>query len=300
MKAMVSAAGGAFEFRDVAEPEPRAGELLVRVEASSISPRDLRLGAQRAGFRAGADFAGVVEQAAGRSGPQVGAHVAGVLPQGCWAERIAVPARSVAAIPADLDSAEAAALAAAGLTALYALDRAGPLPGRRVLVTGANGMVGRLACRIAAAGGARVTGWVRREAAAAPLAAEAIPVVAGESVDAAGAAGPFDAVIELVGGEVLSGAVRLLAQGGRCMVVGNAAGGSASIDPSEIYMNRRELIGFALFPELEAKPVAEGLPRLFSLAQSGAITASPVARLPAAEFRGAAQLGAGRTMLTFG
>ncbi|UUZ81773.1 hypothetical protein LJK88_45600 [Paenibacillus sp. P26] len=59
--------------------------------------------------------------------------------------------------------AQATTLPVAGLTALYALEKGGFLLGRKVLVTGASGGVGHLACQLALASGAVVTALVRRE-----------------------------------------------------------------------------------------------------------------------------------------
>jgi len=152
---------------------------------------------------------------------------------------------------------------------------------------------------IAAAGGARVTGWVRSDAAAAPLAACGIPVIAGETVAAARAAGPFDAIIDMAGGETLAIAAGMLAAGGRCVVVGNASGAPTVIDAAELYMNRRELCGFALFPELETKPAAEGLPRLFALWEKGAVTVPDISPVDAMAFSDPAGLPPGKCVLVF-
>jgi len=299
VKALLAAEGGRFAARDMAEPQAAHGQLLVRIKASSISPRDLRLARRKAGFHPGADFAGVVEQAAGRSGPQPGDRVVGVIPGGGWSERIAVSPRAVGPVPDGMDLAEAAAIAGTGLTALYALERGGSLLGRKVLVTAANGGVGRLACQIAAAGGAHVAGWVRSEAGAALLSDSGITAIVGDSVSAAREAGPFAIVLDMVGGDTLTQASRMLAAGGRCIVVGNASGAPSTVDAAEIYMNRRELRGFALFPELEAKPAADGLPRLFALWERGAITVPDIARVSAATFSDPGQLPPGKCVLTF-
>src|SRR5207247_11345890 len=89
------------------------------------------------------------------SGPRVGARVVGLLPEGAWAERVAVPTHALAALPDKVTFAQAATLPVAGLTALYALAKRGPLLGRRVLVTGATGgggyfadQLARLACTV--------------------------------------------------------------------------------------------------------------------------------------------------------
>src|ERR671935_185598 len=65
------------------------------------------------------------EDGADDSGPPEGARVVGVADAGGWSERVPVPSHRVAALPDDVDFADAAALPVAGLTALRALREAG-------------------------------------------------------------------------------------------------------------------------------------------------------------------------------
>ncbi|NUT32966.1 MAG: alcohol dehydrogenase, partial [Hamadaea sp.] len=110
-------------------------------------------GRRPAGTVHGFDAAGVVVRAAADgTGPAVGARVAAFGP-GAWAERMAVDATAVAEIPDGVPLADAAALPMAGVTALRTL-RSRPILGRRVLITGASGGVGRYAVQLAALGGA--------------------------------------------------------------------------------------------------------------------------------------------------
>lgn len=76
------------------------------------------------------------------------------------AELAAIPTRRLAAIPDEVADAQAATLPTAGLTALRALEVAGLVLGKRVLVTGANGGVGRIAIQLARESGAHVTALV--------------------------------------------------------------------------------------------------------------------------------------------
>ena len=95
-------------------------------------------------------MAGVVEQAAadGR-GPPSGTRVTGLVRSGAWAQLAAVPADRMAPIPPQVSDAQAAALPTAGLTALRVLEVGGLVLGKRVLVTGATGGVGRMAVKLA-------------------------------------------------------------------------------------------------------------------------------------------------------
>src|SRR5947207_13390282 len=160
------AADGKLAIKTVALRAPDRDEVAVRVTAISLNRGETRRALQVAepGWRPGWDFAGVVEsEAADGSGPKPGTRVVGLLPSGAWAERVNCRSHAVAALPDAVSDAEAATLPVAGLTALHALRQGGLLLGRKVLVDGATGGVGHLACQLAAAAGAFVWGHVRRE-----------------------------------------------------------------------------------------------------------------------------------------
>jgi NADPH:quinone reductase-like Zn-dependent oxidoreductase len=156
---------------EVAVPEPKVDEVLVRVCASSANPYDWHLicgepvlmrpglGGIRAPRRGvGADFAGVVEQV----GSQVRAVTTGDEVYGCadgaYAEFVACPAGRLARKPATLTFAQAAAVPMAAITALQGLRRGGLVSGQKVLVLGASGGVGTFAVQLATHAGASVTG----------------------------------------------------------------------------------------------------------------------------------------------
>src|SRR5205807_5591607 len=112
----------------------------------------------------GWDLAGTVAQAAqDGSGPAPGARVVGMMNAGAWVQRAAVDTGWLAELPEGISFEQAAALPVAGLTALRALERGGFVLGKRVLVTGASGGVGRFALQLAHLGGAHVTGVAHRQ-----------------------------------------------------------------------------------------------------------------------------------------
>ena len=158
-------APGRLVIRPVSEPAPEHGDAVVRVRAISLNRGEVRRsGMAPAGWRPGWDLAGVVEGAAADgAGPPVGARVVGILTEGAWAERVAVPTHALAELPEKVTFAQAATFPVAGLTALHALRQGGLLLGRKVLIDGATGGVGHLACQLAHAAGAQVWGQVRRE-----------------------------------------------------------------------------------------------------------------------------------------
>src|SRR5918996_4871165 len=210
-------AAGRLVIRPVAEPVPDRAEAVVRVRALSLNRGELRrAGMAAAGWRPGWDLAGTVERmAADGSGPRVGVRVVGFLPEGAWAERVAVPTHALAELPDKVTFSQAATFPVAGLTALHALAKRGPLLALRVLVTGATGGVGNFAVQLARLGGAHVTASVRRpDQVAALRQVGAHDVVVGDEIPASP---KYDLVIESVGGRTLGTALAALERGGVCV-----------------------------------------------------------------------------------
>jgi len=188
-----------------------------------------------------------------------------------------VPTNALAALPPAVTFAQAATLPVAGLTALFAVERHGSLLGRAALITGASGGVGLFACRLASLAGARVVGQVRRaEAEAVVRAAGARQVVVGESVAPAAASGPYDLIVDPVGGGALAEAVALLARWGTCVSVGASAGMvgmQVPLDLASVYRaGSVSLHVLSLFAELTREPASVGLERLARLVADGQLT----------------------------
>ncbi len=257
---------------EVEEPEPAASEALVRVAAVSLNRGEVLLSqAADTSFRPGPELAGPVERAAadGR-GPPGGARVVGLAP-GAWAERVAVPTDALAALPGGVSFARAATLPVAGLTALYALEKGDGLLGRDVLVTGASGGVGLFALALASLGGARPIALVRR-AEQEPLvrAAGAVGVAVGEDAAAAREHGPFDLILDSLGGASLGAAMGMMRARGSCVAIGVSAGEEATFDVgSFVLTGGATLHGFAGFHELLSKTAAGGLARLVGFVAGG-------------------------------
>jgi len=167
-----------LEIGELPDPAPGRGELLVRVRAAAVNPRDWMIRSGTYPFRftlprfpvtLGGDFAGeVAEFGKGATGFSPGDRVYGMQRAfggfGAFAEYIVVRPALLARIPATLDFEHAAAVPLAALTAWHGLHaNAGVQPGQTVLVNGAAGGVGSFAVQLAVAAGAKVTGVCSRD-----------------------------------------------------------------------------------------------------------------------------------------
>ena len=165
MRALVAdrSAPSGVSLREAPDPEPGSGEALLEVRAVSLNRGEVRrLPLREEGTIPGWDIAGVVRRAAADgSGPAEGARAVALADEGGWAELAVAPTARMAELPDGVSFADASTLPVAGLTAVRALEVGGPLLGRRVLVTGAAGGVGRFAVQLAHRAGAHVTGVVR-------------------------------------------------------------------------------------------------------------------------------------------
>jgi NADPH2:quinone reductase len=211
------------------EPEPAPDEALVAVEAYSINRGEtFLLETPRDGWRPGQDVAGRVERAAADgSGPLAGTRIVAHVPGGGWAARVAAPTKALAVLPDNVAATTASTLGVAGLTALRLLRTAGSVAGHRVLLTGASGGVGHFVVELAAAQGALVTAVSSSpERGERLLALGAAEVVA----DVEAAEGPFELVLESVGGASLTAALARTAAHGTVIWFGQASREPATID----------------------------------------------------------------------
>ncbi|MCR6658124.1 MAG: alcohol dehydrogenase catalytic domain-containing protein [Asticcacaulis sp.] len=175
--ALLTAAQADFTLADLPKPEPKAGEVRVRIKASGVNPLDTKI---RAGVAAharqplpavlGMDLAGVVETVgdgvtAFKPGDEVYGMATGIGGlQGSQAEYAAVDADFLALKPAALDFRQAAALPLVVITAWEGLvDHARLQPGQTVLVLGGAGGVGHVTVQIARAMGAKVFATASRK-----------------------------------------------------------------------------------------------------------------------------------------
>jgi NADPH:quinone reductase-like Zn-dependent oxidoreductase len=247
---------------DVAVPEPGIGDVLVRVDAASLTPTELgwpstwvdHAGVDRTPVIPCHEVCGeVVALGYGTTGFAVGDSVYGITDwyrDGAAADYVAVEARDLAPKPTACTAVDAAALALAGLTAMQAFELGELTKGETVLLPGAAGGVGLIAMQIARNAGARViaVGRSDREAVVRDLGADDFVDV--DAIERAGL-DAVDLVFDLVGGDVCD----------RLLKAAPAARAVSVVEPRD---------GLEFFVVEAHRPMLEDLARL---AETGAVQA---------------------------
>lgn len=240
---------GRIETHEVPDPEPRRGEVLIRVRAAGINNADL---AQRAGRYppppGAPDIPGL--ECAGEL--ETGERVVALLGGGGQAELVAADARHTLPLPDGIDWAEAGGFMEAFATAHDALFTQAELrPRERLLVNGAAGGVGTAAVQLGVTLGAHVTGTARHNA---------------DQVRALGAQlepdGEYDVTLELVGGENLTRDVERMASLGRLAVIGTGGGGSRAEIDFGVLMRKRGRIHASMLRARTADEKAQVVERV--------------------------------------
>jgi NADPH:quinone reductase len=269
MRALVSSATPPLaELAQVPEPSPSHNQAVVEVRAISLNRGETRrLESMRPGTITGWDLAGVVRRPADDgSGPVKGARVVGLVGSGAWAELAAVDTDWLAELPDEVSFEQAAALPVAGLTALRALEHGGFVLGKRVLVTGASGGVGRFAIQLAKLAGAHVTGIARRAEGLAELGAD-------ELYTELEAEGPtYEVILDAVGGPVLGTALCRVAPKGIVISFASTLAEPVSYPARELFSRApgARLYGLYIFSELQhTRSASADLRRLAELVATG-------------------------------
>ena len=242
------------------DPEPGAGEVLVRVSGAGLNGADMMQ--LRGRYPAppgshpdipGLELAGVVE-ALGLGAERFceGDRVMGIAGGGGQAELAVVHERQLMRVPEAVDFPAAGGLPEVFTTAHDALfTQAALRPGERLLVQGAAGGVGTAAVQLARAVGAHVTASVRN-----PDSREGVARLgAHEVIDPEGFVdhGPFDVVLELVGAPNLGGDLKALQTSGRIVVIGVGAGAKGELNLLALMGKRARIMASTL----RARPLEE-------------------------------------------
>ncbi|WP_369375011.1 zinc-binding alcohol dehydrogenase family protein [Streptomyces sp. cg36] len=268
---------------EVAAPEPGAGELLVRTDAIGVTlpvVRKVREGSET--FALGGEVAGtVVAVGAGVTAFAPGDRVTGLCFSHGYAELAVLHEAMASRVPDHASPVEAVALVRSGLVARGAYEAARPVRGESVLVTAAAGAVGQLALQLARAGGAsRVV--------AAVSSAEKVGFVREMGADDVVLYGdaswgePVDIVLDGVGGELLTPAVKALAPGGRLVAFSSGGG---TIEAYDLLVGGKSVVAFqmALIARTRPEWYAAWRDELWELHRAGALRAAVHAALPLEE-----------------
>jgi NADPH:quinone reductase-like Zn-dependent oxidoreductase len=285
MKAAVLERRGAdgVSWRDFPDPEPAAGESVLRVAASSLNRVDLYMRDSGAGIThslpqvMGVEAAGVIAQAAPGSGLKVGAKavlysedfcgqcrycLAGDQPlcervkimgehrHGGFAEYVAMPSRCFMLLPDDADLAAAGALMTGHLTAWRMMFGKRALqPGESVLIVGIGGGVAVACLQLARLIGARAYVTSSSDA----KIARAIELGAAGGVNYTKdkvakailemSGGGVDMAIDSVGAASWADSLKSLRRGGRLVTCGATSGANPPADLQRVFIRQLEIYG---------------------------------------------------------
>ncbi len=257
-----------LQVRDVPDPRPEPGEVVVRVAATAVNRADLL---QRQGNYPppsgappypGLECSGtVVELGESVAGWNVGDEVCALLSGGGYAELVAVPVGQLMPVPEGVALVDSAALPEATCTVWSMAFGAGRLqPGETILVHGGTSGIGTMAIQLAHARGARVfatAGTPRKVGVCRELGAEVAINYRDEQFDErvmaeTGGAG-VDVILDNMGAVYLPRNIRSLAVGGRLVVLGLQGGRKGELDLGALLAKRATVHAAGL----RARPSAE-------------------------------------------
>jgi NADPH:quinone reductase-like Zn-dependent oxidoreductase len=320
--------GGPDELRVVEEdrPEPKAGEVRVKVRAAGVSLPDVMA---REGihpetpavpFTPGWDLVGVVDRVGeGVSGVEPGQVVAALPISGAYAQFVCLPRRELVPVPPGLDPAVAVSLILNYITAYQMLHRSAKVsPGQRVLIHGASGGVGSALLQLGRLAGLEMFGTCSSRGASAVSKLGGIPIdyqrqdfveeirrLTGEGVDV---------VFDSMGGSHIWRSRKAVRPGGRVVaygLTGSLRGGRLASGRSGgrhrfreiavfavyilggwIFPGRKRVIPYSIQTLKRLRPVLfrQDLMTLFDLLQQRKIKPLIARRLPLSEARQAHEL----------
>jgi NADPH:quinone reductase len=294
----------ALSWKELPTPQPKAGEVLIEIKASSLNFPDLLIVQNKyqmkppPPFVPGSEYAGVVQAVGeGVRHLRVGQNVACLSGTGGFGTHTIAPAALCMPLPEGFSHVDAAAFIMIYATSWHALmDRAQLKAGETVLVLGAAGGVGTAAIQIAKAAGARVIAAASTDekcALCTRLGADAIINYASSSLREeikrlTDGKGP-DVIYDPVGGDYAEPALRSIAWRGRYLVVGFASGAIPSLPLNLALLKGASIVGvfWGEFARREPKANAAMMAELASWYAQGKIKPVIDRTMPMAELKAA-------------
>ncbi|MFG2882675.1 NAD(P)H-quinone oxidoreductase [Streptomyces sp. NPDC048297] len=283
-----------LRWTEVEDPSPAAGEVVVDVVASALNRADV---AQRLGLYPvppgaspypGLEVSGRISAVGeGVTGHQVGDEVCALLAGGGYAQKVAVPAGQLLTIPRGIDLVEAAALPEAVATVWSNIVMTGHLKkGETFLMHGGAGGIGTMAIQIAKALGARVVTTVGGPEKAAVVRELGADLAIDHLTEDFTVHGPYDVILDVVGGRYLERNVQSLALDGRLVVIGLQDGLEGQLNLADLVFKRKSVHGTTLRSrpaEQKAAIVAEVRKHVWPMIESGAVRQVVDRTLPMSE-----------------
>ncbi|MDN5894646.1 MAG: NAD(P)H-quinone oxidoreductase [Nocardioides sp.] len=261
MRAVIAAEPGGPEVltvTDLPDPEPTAGEVLVRVAATAVNRADLL---QRQGFYPpppgaseviGLECSGTISALGeGVTGLKIGDEVCALLAGGGYAELVAVPVGQVMPVPDGVSLVDAAALPEVACTVWSNVFMgAGLEPGEKFLVHGGAGGIGTFAIQLASAWSTKVfttAGTPEKLATCAALGADVTINYHDEDfVEVLKESGGADVILDNMGAKYLPRNVDALATGGRLVVIGMQGGTKGELNLGKLLTKRASVAAASL------------------------------------------------------
>ncbi|MET9926567.1 MULTISPECIES: NAD(P)H-quinone oxidoreductase [unclassified Streptomyces] len=283
-----------LEWAEVEDPSPAAGEVVVDVVASALNRADVM---QRMGLYPlapgtspypGLEVSGRLSALGeGVTEWQVGDEVCALLTGGGYAQKVAVPVGQLLPVPEGTGLVEAAGLPEVTATVWSNLVMtAGLKEGETLLVHGGLGGVGSIAIQVAKALGARVVttvGGPEKVARARELGAD---VAVDHRSEDFTEQGPYDVVLDVIGGDYLERNLGSLAADGRLVVIGLQNGLDGRLNLADLVFKRLSVYGTTLrtrSKEQKAAIVAEVRRHVWPMIENGSVRLLVEDRLPMEE-----------------
>ncbi|MEV8017542.1 NAD(P)H-quinone oxidoreductase [Streptomyces sp. NPDC086554] len=271
-----------LRWTDVEDPVPAAGEVVIDVVASAVNRADV---AQRLGLYPvpegaspypGLEVSGRISAVGeGVTHWQPGDEVCALLAGGGYAQKVAVPAGQLLTVPKGASLVQAAALPEAAATVWSNVFMTGALKaGETFLMHGGAGGIGTAAIQIAKAHGARVVTTVGGPEQAARVRDLGADLAINYRTEDFAEHGPYDVILDVIGGDYLARNVNSLAPDGRLVIIGLQNGLTAELNLAQLLSKRVSVHGTTLRSRQagqKAAIVAEVQEHVWPLIESGTV-----------------------------